>query len=172
MTMTTTEDLALELVDQIDGKPVAGADGFGYRLCSEPDDLGVADVGTDWYGALAEVDWRSADYPHRPRPDGFDGNAEILRLSYGNYWWQPPPDVPRDKGWDSLSVLRRNLIDLLEYGYRVLILERLDGTDAYGRPVVVGYASIGGIEPFADRDWLADLAADLLAELNTDREER
>lgn len=153
-----------------DGDTAELADGRTLRLRFEPDDQRMPDG--DWFGSLEFVKapgrWdvrRDYGYEHGPRPEGFDGNAEILRgHNFDPIWWQPPVDAKR--GSDLFDSLRRGVVDILEYGYCGLILEVLDGTDAYGAPIVTEVASLWGIEPFPDRAYVAEVVRDLAAELD------
>jgi hypothetical protein len=56
--------------------------------------------------------------------------------------------------------------DLLEYGFSIVTVERCEGTDAYGRPIVRDVASLAGIEPYSDDDDLASIVSELLDELD------
>ncbi len=56
----------------------------------------------------------------------------------------------------------------MEYGFSVLLLELLSGEDAYGRPIVMDVASLGGIEPFPSGDDLAEIVRDLADDLTTE----
>lgn len=132
-------------------------DGIGYRCHLEPDECGSIDDLGDFYGAIA---WEEYD-PHgifsrtKPRPKGFNGAAEKLRIGRGAdvAWWQPPPDAVRDR--ELRDILRRDLCDLLEYGYSGVVVERCIGRDAYGAPIVDAVQSLwGSIEPSADSAYL------------------
>jgi hypothetical protein len=139
-----------------------------WRATLEPDELSwsenLRDHGDVW-GDTAYPDHRPNDYGYRDaRPEGFDGNAEILRVGRNDpIWWQPPADVPRTS--PHFAELRRQVSDLLEYGFQVITVERCEGTDAYGRPIVVAAASLGGIEPYADGAYLRELIGDLVDEV-------
>src|SRR5690606_2451220 len=112
MTMATSiaehvDELARELLGQ---HPSHGApatvdldDGRALRLKVEPDDWPTLDLLEDCYGTLTAAEAYRGDrdyhrYPtswvysghDRPRPDGFDGNAEKLHVRGDGYWWQPP----------------------------------------------------------------------------------
>lgn len=156
-----------------DGDTVELDDGRTLRLRLTADDMTAADDG-DWYGAIAPVRWAhryDADYHQQPeRPNGFTGNAEKLHYGRGEVvWWEPPSDVKR--GTDGFTTLRATLRDVLEYGYVVVSLELCRGTDAYGRPVVVDVASIGGVEAMARDDYMREIVSELAAELTDDETE-
>jgi hypothetical protein len=135
--------------------------GRTYRARVEADtEHSIFDDG-DWMGILqwATVD-RDTGRPS-PRPAGFDGRARKLQSGRGDpIWWQPPADVADD----DIRSLGRTILDLLENGYVGVIVERLDGTDAYGRPIVTAVASLWGIGGL-DEAYAADVIGDLLTEL-------
>lgn len=168
----TNDELAHLLADLgDDGDTVELPDGRTLRLRIEPDqDQRMPDG--DWFGAIEFVksprrDSIAADYgyPHSARPAGFDGAAEILRCNNCDpVWWQPPEDARKDR--HLRDSMRSTLVNVLEYGYCGLVLELCDGRDAYGRPIVVNMASLWGIEPFPDAGYVAEVVADLAAELD------
>jgi hypothetical protein len=136
-------------------------DGRCLRLRIEPDDLNPFED-FDCYGKLAQGR-RHEDTGREIRPDGFDGNAEKLSMRSGGIWWQPPSDGPK-RGTDDFAELRRLVLDLDEFGMVSVKLEILDGKDAYGQPIVVNFASMGGIEPYPG-EYLAEIISELAAEL-------
>jgi hypothetical protein len=101
------------------------------------------------------------------RPDDFDGNAEKLWLSSDFVWWQPPPDVPRTS--EHFAAFRSQVRSLAEYGYCGVIVELLDGEDAYHRPIVREVASLWGIDSL-DNGYLREVVGDLLSELHYEEE--
>ena len=137
------------------------------RLKIEPDQDSNPFQEWECWGKI-DYDGRPNDYGHRTRPDRFDGNAERLWLDQngGSVWWQPPTgdyEVKRtDPQWETF---RRHVIELASYGMVGLVVELLDGEDAYGRPIVVGTASLWGIEPFPDREYVAEVVGELVAEV-------
>lgn len=136
------------LMLQDDGDIIDMPDGRKLRLRIVTDDCDVMDLWTD--DCYGRVEWeKRGEYPQRP--DGFDGNAEKLSIGRGNdrLWWQPPADVKRSDT-SAFRKLRANVTDLFEYGWQIISLEVLDGTDYYGRPIVTWADSVGGIEPFTD----------------------
>ena len=165
-TVKTLRDLAAELADAEYGAPTtAEYEGATYRAKVEPDeDTSVFDNG-DWAGEFAWVKtdrWTGRD---ETRPAGFDGAARKLSVgrSADRIWWQPPACVPADK----LDGFASTIVDLIEYGYVTVIVERLDGTDAYGAPVVVDFASLGGIDSLGN-GYGAVVIEDLLGEVLPD----
>ena len=147
-----------------DGDEVETSSGT-LRLRVEPDEIGFDTWSDDCYGRVEYVDDRPRHYvgQYPARPDGFDGNAEKIHVRDGAYWWQPPADIVR--GTDVFTRQRRLVRDLLDYGFSSVGLELLKGTDAYGRPIVTNAAWLGGVEPNADADYLAEVVRDLASEL-------
>ena len=162
--ITRETNIAAELVDIGENRPFPMADGSALRFMITGDDFATVDDDGDWFGEIAPVTYR--DYVHHdPRPNGFDGRARIIRPGQGRdtYWWQPPSDITDDY----LPTLERSLVEILERGYYSVTLERTHESDAYGRPIVVGFASLGMVDPSTvdDSDALADVLADLVAEV-------
>ena len=165
------DDLAAALMA---GDPTYGApsrvdlpDGRWLTMAVEPDDIDPLDdmgEGT-WTGPVVAVERSSWSIHPEPRPDGFDGRARKLHVhDLGDYWWQVPDDIPAEH----VDEFGRSICDLLEYGYSVVVVKlRENVTDSRGEAhtVTVSMASMGGIEPFPDADYLADVAADLIAEV-------
>lgn len=159
--MPTTIDLTALAAD---GDTLDLADGSTLRLRIDPDlDTTILDM--DCYGTFAEV--RRGAYSHHdaPRPRGFDGRARKLRFgrSYDAIWWQPHPDdliTDADRAAEAQRIIR-----LLEDGFVTVTVERCQGADAYGRPIVIAVASLGGIEACADEDYLAEIVSDLAHDL-------
>lgn len=122
---------------------IVTVDGTRWRFRFDADeDTRINDF--DCYGKIETV--RSYD-GRSTRPATFDGRARILSREYGwHTWWQPPTDIS-----DSPDHTFRLLRDIWDYGFTRVVVERLaDNDDAYGRPVVLEYHGIGGIEPFPD----------------------
>lgn len=124
------------------------------------------DMGEGTWAGRVEFGNRDPYTGHDRRPDGMDGRARKLRVGHGGdpVWWQVPADVPDD----AIPTMARNIEDLLEYGYSVVVVKlRETVTDSRGEAhtVTVSMASMGGIEPFPDADYLAYVAADLVAEV-------
>jgi hypothetical protein len=166
--MTSLLHLATELVA---AERVTLADGRLLRLCRDHDtDTSINDY--DCYGRVEPVREQPHSYRDAPRPEGFDGAAVKIIDAWGDrWWWQPTLELwgtPRAE-WHADAERRRreidNVRDLLTWGFGILRVELCQGTDAYGRPIVVDYATVGGIEPFGDD---TDVVADLLAELGVD----
>jgi hypothetical protein len=105
------------------------------------------------------------------RPAGMDGCAEILAHDRGNVlWWQPPVFSREDRRqWHTdaeyARAVRGMVRDVVAYGFATYTVELCRGTDAYGRAVVVDVASLGGIEPFADRAYMVETVGELVSEV-------
>ena len=133
-------------------------DGSTLRVEMLPDtDTSILDGDAgDWFGALTWDDGRTNAYGYRERPDGFNGRARILeRDRDARLWWQPPADVSDA----DLPALASHVSEILTYGYRVLALHwHLPGGG-------VRSTYLGGIEPFADSNYVADCLSDMAADL-------
>lgn len=141
--------------------------GFTLRFRQEPDEFTTMND-FDCYG---RTEWspnnRYTGNTHRP--DGFDGMAEKLVTDRGNtLWWQPPAGCKDDRRqWHTdktyQRAMRQTVRDIVEYGFVSYVVELVNGTDAYGRPIVVDFACVGGVEPFAEIDLgcLDDVVAQL-----------
>jgi hypothetical protein len=121
------------------------------------------------YDCYGKVEWRKPDYYGRHRrPEGFDGMAEIVWGYNEAYWWQPPADLR--SGWHNYehkNHLRNCVREILAFGFYLYKVELCQGEDAYGRPIVVDFATLGGIEPLLKDDVKSEYLADLVAELDS-----
>jgi hypothetical protein len=160
--MYTDETLA-EAVDALtdDGDTYELPDGATLVLRIEPDECGDIEDFGDCYGI---VRWgeRNATTGRDMRPDDFDGNAEKIDTRDGPIWWQPPADVKR--GTETFDQARCAMRDLLEYGLSVALVEYRKGTDAYGKPIVLGFGVLGGLMPFDNMSDLGDYLGDLIGQ--------
>lgn len=139
-------------------------DGRAVRLRVEIDqDSNLFD--DEFYGKFAFVTSRYNDYGHDSRPDGFTGNAEILRGRGDPIWWEPPSGLTVKRGTREWSNYRQEIMELLEYGFIGLVAELLVGKDHYGKGIVRDSASLWGIESMADDDYKREIAGELLSEL-------
>lgn len=121
----------------------------------------------DFYGGLK---WQRNVNDHAVRPDGFDGNAEIIEKTWDqSLWWQPPIDVERNT--PAYTTLRSLVVDILNYGFWGIVLELCDGEDAYGKPIVKHYASIWGLEPTVSVEDLKFIIQDLWSEIEGEFDE-
>lgn len=129
-------------------------DGRVWTVRTEPDEwtnIMDGDAG-DWYGELSWDGPRNA-YGWHTRPDGMDGRArKIMHDRDAAIWWEPPADVTDA---DMLRTMARQLRDILEYGYNVVVVETDDGR----------FAALGGVEPFADGPYLAGIVGELVDEI-------
>lgn len=152
--------LADAVVALADGGTAALPGGVTLRLTLEADDIDPFDdtVGAgEWCGRIA---WR--DNRRAQRPDGFDGNAEVVRISGDAYWWQPGADAPT-RGTDEFAHYRRTVLDLAETGYAIALLDVEIGRDATRRPIVAGRSVLGGIGwDGMDPSYLRDMVEDAL----------
>ena len=142
---------------QDDGDVIKLADGRSLRLRIEVDqDASINDF--DCYG---KVEWTRRNDYGSVRPDGFSGRARIIDTDYpDNLWWEPYEELTDEQ-------IRREMpriSDLVRYGFKGVILELLDGTDSYGRPIVVNHASLWGIDSL-DNGCLAEVIGELVQEL-------
>lgn len=135
------------------------------RFTEEPDeDTRVNDF--DCYGKVEDTWGRRG---RTERPDGFDGMAEKIHTGRDEFWWQPPDDLR--SGWDTSEVrsaMRDIVREILTYGFSIYCVELCRGVNAYGDPIVVDFATMGGIEPLDDDDKVS-YVADLVAELVDDK---
>ena len=158
--MELTKEQLRDLVR--DGKIELG-DGEVLRFTELPDeDTRVGDY--DCYGKVEHI-WRG--YGQSQRPNGFDGMAEKIHTGRDEFWWQPPDDLR--SGWatsETRSALRSVVRDILSYGFSIYKVEWCRGECVHGDPIIVDYATIGGVEPFADDDDKVGYVADLVAELS------
>lgn len=107
--------------------------GITFTVKIVPDqDASVLDEEEEWAGKLEWPSHRSNDYGHHERPAGFDGNAELLGFgpSYDRIWWQPPSECKR--GTPEFDEFRRTMLDLLAYGYVIVVVECEFGEKSLG----------------------------------------
>lgn len=158
----TLSELLDELADASYGSPVtAEYEGVTYRAKIEPDeDSSIFDDG-DWYGSLTWVTHNTWTGQADPRPSDYDGAARKLQTRGGDpIWWQPPADLDAE----NIEAMRTTILDIMEDGYSGLILERCEGTDHYGAPIVRDSVSLWGMAGY-DREGLAFVIADLFGEV-------
>lgn len=145
--MTTRDEITRALTD--DGDTLELPDGRTLRVRTEPDDMTIMDEQGEgmWCGRLEWVRANRDYWPARySRPDGFDGAAEIIRREDGEaLWWDVPTDLRGDANRENRDAVRREITELLNCGYRVVVLELCNGEDAYGRPIVESFASVGAV---------------------------
>lgn len=139
------------VVDELSSKqcsvvPVSDGTRLVFRI--ECDEFADVRDDQDWIGRIAECSdggW----YRHQSRPEGFDGAARKVRAHTGDvWWWQPPSDAVSD---DALvQSLRRELVDILTYGYSLLSVTLQESCSHHAWHDVSG-TSIGGLGP--NTDW-------------------
>jgi hypothetical protein len=167
--MTMTEETTLRDHEDTEDLP----DGRTLRLLVEGTDVPAMDQinGCDTYGRVA---WPVRNrYPEMHngapdhRPDDFDGAARKLYPNgwhtQGTVWWQPHPTTVA-AGPEALEREAEEMTRLLGDGFVYVVLELLDGTDAYGHPIVVDAESLAGVDRATD-DYLAEIVEELRAEL-------
>ncbi len=151
-------------------------DGVQYRVTVDLDDMPVLPIQNwgDIWGKTSEYAYDYTNDRETPRPDGFTGNAEKIEVDRGYWvWWEPfndGGDYPINKrGTSEFDQYRAQVTDLLRTGFYVVTLERLEGIDAYGQPIVAAFASLGGIDSlgFAS-DFLAEICGELFDELTAE----
>ena len=166
MVLAETPEVAMELAQQ---KSVTLINGDILRCTMMPDMFGTISDDPDVYGEIEAVTRNRDTGEQNPRPANFNGAAEILCLQDGaKVWWQPPIEA-MGKAWfddENLRSQTRSLVrDILNYGFSVINLELCRGTDAYGKPIVIAYNNLPGVEPFADNEVIAQYIQDLIPDL-------
>lgn len=166
MTEDATRALLAELTDDRD--TVDLPDGRTVRLVIEHDpDTTLIGEGAD-FDCYGKLEWRDMTdrygEGHWPaRPDGFDGNAEVLCApSSDPVWWQPAEGSPA-RGTREFVEMRRGMLELLEFGFRCVGIEVLETCDCCDVTSVRGSAWIGGVDD-ATGDYLQHLLVDLFAD--------
>jgi len=147
-----------------DGDTLTLDDGRVLRLKIECDqDATINDFG-DCYGISGYVEnGRRNDYGYYPRPEGFTGNSE--KLWWGNdgpWWWEPPTDVKRSD--PVFKSLRDSVRELLEFGFKGVVLELCEGKDYYGKQIVINSASLWGCDS-VDAPYLQEIVRELADEM-------
>ena len=151
--------------DLANGKKVTLPNGAFLRAKQIPDENTLINDYEDCYGRIEPVVYSKYTGYSKPRPNGFDGSAEIIRSHHNDpYWWQPPKDIIRDR--KAMDITRNVLREILDFGMHCWVLEMCNGSDAYGNPIVHDYQSICGLEPLMSHEdtvlILKDLAHELL----------
>ena len=145
-----------------DGDTEALPDGRVLRLRFEPDqDSSVNDYESD-----GRIEWTRRNDYGAVRPSAMDGSARVIDTEYPySLWWMPPgKDIIGDTPWDDATMRREEsrVRDLVRFGFQGIILEVLQGEDAYRRPIVVAEASLWGVEWDVDAAYLAEVVSDLV----------
>jgi hypothetical protein len=166
--MTMTEDTVLRDHEDTEELP----DGRTLRLRLEATDETAMDQinGCDAYGRVAWPVWYRYPETHGApdhRPDDFNGAARKLHPNGWHMtdpvWWQPCPTTVA-AGPEALEREAEEMTRLLGDGFHCVVLELLDGTDAYGHPIVVDVESLSGVDRATD-DYLAEIVDELRTEL-------
>lgn len=137
-------------------------DGITWTIRQEHDsDSNLDDC--DWWG---KVEWdkpnRYSD--HSRRPDGFNGNAEVVHTDgRSRLWWQPPADVKRTD--DNFKGLRAKVRGWYrdEWSYCGIVVAMYTPCATCGGEKEVD-ASLWGIESDSGDDYFAETIADLISE--------
>ena len=173
--MMTTDEVSTLLTELTDDRDtVELPDGRTVRLRIEHDpDTRLIGEGADFdcYGKLEWRDtrdrWGEGHWP--ARPDGFDGNAEVLCApSSDPVWWQPAEGSPA-RGTREFVEMRRGMLELLEFGFQQVGLEILETCDCCDVTSVRGSAWIGGVDDATGdhlQELIGELFADVMAEVN------
>ena len=156
MTMTNTD---YGLYDDGD---TAVVDGHTIRLRFEPDH----DDDINNYDCYGRVDYGIKD-PHsgdnRPPADFDPERTDRLTILNDVVWWEQPEDFVNLPAHVQ-SEFRWHVSHLVSFGFTVVVLERLDGTDYYGRPIVVDATALGGVDS-TERENIAFIVEDLVPEV-------
>lgn len=136
-------------------------DGMTLRLRDEPDEFCTINEFSDCYGKVVFRDRNRYSGHGQNRPDDFDGRAEVVRTFSDEFWWQPPSDVTKEH----LPTLRNTVREILDWGFKTLVLEICEDTDAYGKSIVRDYTMLGGIEPMLDDKYIMELLVDMVQDL-------
>ena len=144
--------------------------GHTYRVRIEPDECSsILDEQGEgvWCG---RIEWgrQNVNTGRDERPADFTGGAERLHYgrSYDSIWWEVPADLRGDANREGRDATRRSIVDLLEYGYSIVSLERLAMCDL-GHTHIDAVESLGMVEAMADDAYLRTILGDLLAELES-----
>jgi hypothetical protein len=148
----------------ISGGDTAEIDGHNYRLVITPDH----DVSINDYDCYGRYDWgdqhRYSGQSVPPHDYDLD-RTERLTILNDVVWWERPEDFHRLPP-KAQSDFRWMVSELISFGFHVLTVERTDGTDHYGKPIVVDAHSVGGVDTL-DAEIVGDLANELIYELQT-----
>lgn len=163
--MDTIQDIIAELAADGDECEVGA---WTLRLTIAPDEYAdpMEDMGEgEWYGRVEYAKWAPFYRGERyARPEWADGGAELLRPHFTDpMWWRPADDVVRDR--ELRDRMRRSLLELLEFGYSVVVVEAFRHRDIYGRGCVEAVASLGRVAEWGDD--VADIVGDVVAEVLT-----
>lgn len=158
--MTTRKDREA-IVALRDGESYTDTDGRTWTMKIVPDEISsIFDEQGEgvWCGKL-EWSHQTNAYGWTVRPDGFDGNAEILERDHRSaLWWQPLEDCKPNS--ETRRLVREAVLDCLRYGYVGIMLKTDDGYRD----------SLFGIEPFPDDAMVRATVEDLYLDIRVDME--
>lgn len=155
MTEQTSTDIDLTEL-RSDGDTIELEDGRSLRLQIETDQ----DASINDYESDGKIEWARSGYGHT-RPDGFTGRARIIEWDYPHVlWWEPYSELTDEQ----IKAEQPRIRELARFGFHSVILELLDGEDAYGRPIVVESTSLGGVDS-VDPQYLLEIVGELASEL-------
>lgn len=166
MDNTQAETIARALASGFDGQTSrVEIDGRLWCASVEPDpDMSIMDEQGEgmWCGRLEWTTPRQYQ-DWAPRPDGFDGGAEIIERDHNTcLWWQPPADVVKDE--ELRARVRRDIREIMEYGYSyvsVAVSSRCDRGEWH----IDRSTTLGGVTPSHDWEDVADIIGELALEL-------
>jgi hypothetical protein len=146
------------------GGDTAEIDGHTYRLAITPDEW----VSINDYDCYGRYDWGTTNRTtgQTVPPSDFDlDRTERLSILNDVVWWERP-DGFETVSFENQQSFRHHVSELISFGFHVLTVERTDGTDHYGKPIVVDAHSVGGVDTL-DAEIVGDLANELIYELQT-----
>ena len=140
-----------------DGDTLMLEDGRVLRLKIECDqDTSINDF--DCYG---KVEWTRINDFGSVRPANFSGRARIIDTDYPcNLWWEPYEELTEVQ----IREEKPRVLYLVRYGFKGVILELCHGNDYYGKLIVIGCASLWGIDSL-DNGYIHDVVSELTGEL-------
>ena len=120
----------------------------------------------DWVDCYGAIEFVRRGSRSNQRPAGFDGAARKLWSGSDCFWWQPPSEIVNDP--DALKITQRAVQNLVDNGIQMVTIEYCSGQDAYGRPIVSDFATLGAVEWYGgDAEYRTYIVIGLLAELET-----
>lgn len=177
-TLILTDDQARELADNMSWFGTAAQitlPSGDVVLATLDYDHGTTINDFDCYGKVFPVSRNTWNGRIAARPATCDGAAEIITFDRGEtVWWQPPVFDKADRRYwhtnpDYRREVRNKVEDLLVYGFYLLRVELCRGTDVYGRPIVIDFSTLGGLEPFIAPKDLALLIIEIASEMGVTR---
>jgi hypothetical protein len=140
-----------------DGDTLELDDGRMLRLKIECDE----DASINDYDADGKVEWTRSNSFGSVRPAEFSGRARKIDVDYPySLWWEPWEGATDEQIRESIP----RIVDLVRFGFKGVILELLQGEDAYHRPIVVESASLWGIDSL-DNGYIHEVVSELADEL-------